>query len=561
MKLNDIWGYGQLFGYSALDGPNRYYNDFIGTLTEEKVGIRFELREWVKVIFPVKECGFAAITGDMIDGTADGGRLFITFADADTLVGYCPAIPEITGEKPLKHVTDRNADVWYNDVDAFGVRTIKTDGGYKFCVHHSFNMTEARSGANFYINCDVEELKNKRYAYFENMPPCKDARFEQLYYKALSVNKVNVHSPEGRIPFMWTTPDRVPHRHMWLWDSVFHALAIVNYNKQLAKDAIKAVISQIHPDGFIPHMMNPTDFSDVTQPQVLAWGVWEVYRKTGDKSFLRYCSGALEKYLLWDMRNRDKNGNGLLEWLTEPEYSECKCGESGQDDSPRFDFDCEMDAVDFSAFAAHDALYLSYIFKELGAVKKSEKWAKVYEDIKKAVNDILWDEQSGVYYDRLFGGEFSKILTPASFFPMFACIPDARMAEKMVRVLTDESKLWTPVPLATVAKSHPAYSSDMWRGGVWLNLNYFIIKGLQNYGYGELAETLRIKTLETVEKWYKQTGAIFEFYDPEDKLLPYLCERKGKNGYPPDWRKHVHSIIDYNWSACFTLLFIQNELY
>ena len=38
-----------------------------------------------------------------------------------------------------------------------------------------------------------------------------------------------------------------------------------------------------------------------------------------------------------------KNKNGLLEWLTEPDYTECKCGESGLDNSPRFDFDEEMD--------------------------------------------------------------------------------------------------------------------------------------------------------------------------------------------------------------------------
>ena len=28
MKLNNIWGYGQLFGCSGLDGKNRYYNVF-----------------------------------------------------------------------------------------------------------------------------------------------------------------------------------------------------------------------------------------------------------------------------------------------------------------------------------------------------------------------------------------------------------------------------------------------------------------------------------------------------------------------------------------------------
>ena len=63
---------------------------------------------------------------------------------------------------------------------------------------------------------------------------------------------------------------------------------------------------------------------------------------------------------------------------------------------------------------------------------------------------------------------------------------------------------------------------------------------------------------ENAKTWIK---TIFEFYDSADKTAPYACLRKGKPTTPPEWRKHVHSIIDYNWSACFTLLFIQDELY
>lgn len=64
-----------------------------------------------------------------------------------------------------------------------------------------------------------------------------------------------------------------------------------------------------------------------------------------------------------------------------------------------------------------------------------------------------------------------------------------------------------------------------------------------------------------LQKWYKKTGVIYEFFDSRDEVYPYQCERKGKPTTPPDWRKQVHSISDFNWSSCFTLMFIQNELY
>ena len=564
MKLNNIWGYGQLFGFSGLDGPNRYYNDFIGTLTNRKIEIRFELQEWIKVYFPVKgRVKFHAITGDMIDAKTQDGEFFITFADMDTLVGYSPVAPKIIGQKKLDYQRSSGIDIYTNSDDAVAVLCKqREDGLYQFSISHSTPAyTFARCRVSEMIKVDTEALKKSRYDYFKKMPKCKNKKYEQLYYKALSVQKVNVHTPEGKIPCRWTTPDRVPHRQMWLWDSVFHALAIVTYNHELAKDCIRSVLSQQREDGFISVMMNPYSRADETQPQVLAWGTWEIYKKTGDKAFLKECAEKLEKYLIWDKKNRDKNGNGLLEWNVDPEYTECKSGESGQDNSARFEFDERMDAMDFSAFQAQDSEYLSKIYAELGNEQKNREWKEYSDYIKAQMNALLWDEEDGTYYDRLESGKFTKVLTPASFFPLMAGVPTPEQAEKMVKTLTNPDLLWTELPLATVAKTHHMYGTDMWRGGVWLNLNYFIVKGLYKYGYDEIAEELKTKTLEAVNKWYKKTGVIYEFFDSRNEVYPYQCERKGKPTTPPDWRKQVHSISDFNWSSCFTLMFIQNELY
>ncbi|MBQ8319613.1 MAG: hypothetical protein IJX81_01925 [Clostridia bacterium] len=564
MKLNTVWGYGQLFGFSGIDGKNRYYNDFIGTLTRKKIGIRFELKEWFKVVFPVKgRISFKAITGDMIDAKTAAGEFFLAFSDSDTLVGVSPVLPEITGEKSLKTVEVHGAKVWFNSTDALALRVNqRTDGLYEFAVAHSTNVYSfAVKAAEEGLRVDMQALKKARYDYFRKLPKCKNKEYERLYYKALSVQKVNVRSAEGKFPCRWTTPDRVPHKNCWLWDSVFHALAIVTYDGELAKDAIRAVLSRAEADGFIPCMMNPENSSYNTQPQVLSWGVWEVYRKTGDKAFLAECADALEGYLEWDRKNRDKNGNGLLEWFTDPDEKKCRCGESGWDNSPRFDCDEELDAVDFSTFLAADARYLSEIFAEIGQTERSEKWRGVYERIKEQINALLWCEEDGAYYDRMLGGKLSKALTPASFFPLFAGIPTKEQAKKMVKTLTDPNLLWTATPLASIAKTHETYSTDMWRGGVWLNVNYMIIRGLRSYGYEKEAAALRSATLSMVQKWYKKTGTIFEFYDPEGQVSPLQCERKGKPLKTPDWRRHVHSIVDYNWSACFTLLMIQEEYY
>jgi hypothetical protein len=521
------------------------------------------MKEWIKVYFPVKgRVKFKAVTGDMIDAQTKDGAFFVTFADMDTLVGYSPVEPKILFQKKFNYRKSLGIDVYWNGDDAIAVLCKqREDGLYQFSIAHSTPAYSfARGSARENFKADIESLKALRYAYFKNMPKCKNKKYERLYYKALSVQKVNVHTPEGEIPCRWTTPDRVPHRQMWLWDSVFHALAIVTYNEELAKDCIRSVLSKQRKDGFISAMMNPYSMTDETQPQVLAWGVWEVYQKTGDKAFLAECVEALDKYLVWDKTNRDNNGNGLLEWNVDPEYTECKSGESGQDNSPRFEFDELMDAMDFSSFQAQDAEYLSKIYLELGNEEKSKEWKEYSDFVKAQMNALLWDEEDGAYYDRLENGKFTKVLTPSSFFPLMSGVPSKEQAAKMVKTLTNPDLLWTKVPLSTVSKTHPMYGTDMWRGGVWLNLNYFIIKGLKRYGYDDLANELKQITLETVWKWYKKTGAIFEFYDSRDEVYPYQCERKGKPTTPPDWRKQVHSIVDFNLSSCFTLLFIQDEI-
>lgn len=564
MKIHNIWGYGQLFAYSGLDGKNRCYGDFVGTLTAEKIGIRFELQEWIKMAIPLKgRVKFRAVTGDMIDAETENGDVLILFAGPDTVVGFAPEKPIITAEKGCRLIHKLGEDVYCTDRDILALACEEQENGsFKFSLGHGSMSSFARNAAREGLKIDLEALKKSRYDYFEKLPKCKNKKYERMYYKALSVNKVNVYTPEGNIPCRWTTPDRVPHKRMWLWDSVFHALSFATYNGEMAKDCIRSVLSLQREDGFISCMSDPWGRENQTQPQVLAWGTWSVYKKTNDKAFLRECVDKLDAYLVWDMQNRDKNDNGLLEWFTDPDAPECKSGESGQDDSPRWDIDEEADAMDFSAFQAHDIEYLMRIYRELGNEEKAQEWQKVYDYIKTQMNELLWDEEKGVYFDRMLGsGKLTGILTPASFFPMMAGIPSKEQAEKMVKVLTNPDLLWTKNPVPTISKDHPDYAPSMWKGGVWLNMSYFCMKGLARYGYTELERECRQKLLDMVERWYKKYGTIFEFYAAEDECAPMECSRKGKPTSPPDWRKHLHSIVDFNWSSCFTLMFIQDEMY
>ena len=551
LKLHDKYGYGQLFCFSGIEGETSVERAFVGVLMNEPITVRFHFDETITLRIPLPEpVKFSAVTGDTLNG--DG--FFVAFSDKDTVVGKAVVSPIVFTEGKSERTEENGAEKIETTAGSFFLTVKKTDGYFYF----SFAFGKL---GTLMTERELNELKKKRYAYFDRLPKCKDAKYEKLYYKCLSVNKENVCSAEGEIPFRWSTPDRVPHRYMWLWDSGFYAMAFAHYDAETAKDCIRSVLALQREDGFISHMMSPRGrISKVTQPQVLAWSVWAIYQNDKDENFVREVAPAIAQFLVWTMKNRDKNGNGLLEWFTGDDGEDCKCGESGLDNSPRFDFDTEMDAIDFSAYLCNDAKYLSLLFGEIGDRENAEYFASVHESVKEKINALLWSEKDGLYYDRLFDGRLTGFATPSSFLPMFAGICSRERAEKMVRVLTDKEKFLTAMPVPSVPRDSEYYDTDMWRGCVWLNFNYFVIIGLIRYGYDELAEDLRARTLDTVEKWYEKTGNVFEFYDADDVTDPFFLKRKGEPAETPDYKKRIHTICDFNWSACFTMMLI-NRIY
>ena len=288
--------------------------------------------------------------------------------------------------------------------------------------------------------------------------------------------------------------------------------------------------------------------------------VLEIYKLTGDIDFVKKHLKNLDRYLLWDYANRDKNGNGLLEWQID-NISVCRSGESGMDNSPRFDNDYLLDAVDFNCFYVMDSRSLSELYKAVGDESKSKFWRNLSESMAKKINTELWCEEKQFYLDRRTNGEFIVVDAISSFLPLYAGIVSTNRAKILVEKLFESSETYnTAVPFPSVPRNSAHFENDMWRGAVWLNYNYFIWAGLIRYGYTEYAEEVRKKTLDAVNYWYEKEGSIYEFYDCENKISPLRMNRKGPQPEKTDIRKKLHAICDYNWSASFVMLFLLRQI-
>ncbi len=560
MNIPNIWGQGQIFAFSALDGKTSRITDFSGTLSGDRVGVRFnskKRRELAIVGFEADDLVFRAVCGDYIHGIAPAGNIRILFHAAHLIIGEVPegGVATVFTEGTHKIEMLENIEV-QDSLD--GEYTALYMRGRRFAFAYGSTPEEVRRLVREGIAEDLSEAEEKKLAFYREHSI--EGEYAGLYSKCLSVMRTQLFTPEAMYDMIWSTPDRLPHQDLFLWDSVFHGIGFRHVDGRIAEDVILAIFANQKENGMIPCRVKLTadgvTTSTESQPPVIAWGAWNVYKKTGNRVFLKKVLEENRKFLEWCRQNR-MYSDGLYAWYVDENYLICKCGESGMDNSPRFDNVKHLLAIDYSCFMANEMRHMAKIAEELG--EDATGFEAEFEMLKKAINSVLWDEETGCYFDYdADRKQLHKVKSIASFLALFAGVCEGERAERLVSHLKNPAEFCTEFPIPTVSVDDATFGSDMWRGPVWLNFNYMICEGLKETGYGTLAAEITEKTLQILQEWYEKTGVIFEFYDSENKRAPFSLRRKGDPVEPYDMRIRVQTIRDFGWSCCLTLDMIAN---
>lgn len=552
----NIWGRGALFAFSGLEGCTTYEGSMCGQLLGHRIGMSFDKDAAQLHIrwFGVENYDFSIVASDIILGTANENDDFgFLFVNECTVVGFCKngqGLPVCHADLLMPcMLTD---GICYSDKTVcYALVKKETEEQLLFAFSRGATEEQATHQARKALETDISAAVEKKLAWFEKVPVLEEESLirNQTLAKTFSVMKSQVYTPEDMFQQRWTTPDRLPHKKCWLWDSVFHALGNYYIEPALARESIKSVFDAQQKNGFIPHMFWPGNVWTHTQAPVLAWGIMQLYQRDGEKEWILPLFEKLESYLNWNINNRDSDRNGLFEWFVDLDEPNCRCGESGCDNSPRFDDVTPMDAIDFSCFMANEFRCMSKLAKALDMEEKAQRYDKLYKNIKEKINSLLFDPVDGRYYDReIESGKLRKISAVTSFLPLFAGICSPEQAAILVKDLQNPNTFGTPFGVPSIAKTDPAYGTDMWRGPVWINFNYFIILGLREYGYKALAESLKESTLQQIEKWYQNDGVVYEFYDCDNEKSPSHLARKAVCLNPADDTVWVCAIRDYGWS-------------
>ena len=558
-----IWGQGSIFASSGLETTTTATNSLVGSFLADRIGFEFKtpIRAYFYFKFnrnDVQDIEFDVITSDLVKGKLEdiNGKsyeIIISFWSENTIIVKACRYLRASFDFDEDMFEEKCDDIlsFTNGNEQYAFLQKEENNIVKMAFSYGKSATENVKNA---ILSDIEKDAEKKLEFYGKLPrpEFKDEDEEMLYYKCFSVMKSMIYSPEGRYNTYWSTPDRYPHKDCWLWDTAFHAVGLKYISPELAKDAIRAVLTIQHEDGYIPHQFSVDADSAVTQPPVLSWAVYELYKATGETDLAEELFDKLAGYLSWDMKNRDDNGNGLLEYVVNEDSITNRCDESGMDNSPRFDGESKMDCIDFSSFFANDARCLSKLAEAIGRADDAAYWSDIYEKTKNAINKYMWNDKDKFYYDRRMDGTLSSVKSVSSFLPLFAGICDEEQAKSLVEHLENPNEFCTAFPISTISADDKTYPTmDMFRGTVWLNFNYMIAQGLEKYGFSEKAEYIREITVEQVKKWYLSDGVIYEFYDSRDKVSPRRLARKGHplQPYIPDVR--IQCVHDFSWGSCF----------
>ncbi|MBL8133162.1 MAG: glycogen debranching protein [Anaerolineae bacterium] len=477
-----------------------------------------------------------------VDVTADGHDFALGFADAETLILSLPAgrcglqlttrnlmlvpdrpggIFQPRGEPLLTAAYTTNAAIIRQetaaDDDGAQVTLLLNAVDASTCLTLNITRTNAPNRCVPDFDMVTEAARLRWQAWLQAAPAVPEAYRSQVAFAwwVLGSNLIRLYSHPKREGVI---PSKRGYVGVWNWDSYFHVIALRHAQPVLARDQFRILLDHQLPNGLIPDVIqdsgalsHTTDYgidADITKPPLTAWAVWKLHEAAPDIAFLDEVYDALVRAQRWWFAEHDADGNGLCEYAHP--YS------SGLDNSPLFDARAPVESPDLTAYLILQYDHLAAVARVLGRDDEAETWTAEAEALTRRLIDLRWDDEAGYFWSWCNGAPV-RVRTPISLMPLITGRLPGEVSRRLVDHLTSPSEFWARFPVPTVALDDPYHNPEvMWRGPVWININYLLIEGLKRSGYREEARALRRKTLDMMMR----QPDIYEYYHPQTGEKP-----------------------------------------
>lgn len=341
------------------------------------------------------------------------------------------------------------------------------------------------------------------------------------------------------------------------WDSYFIMLGLqVSGRIEMMENIIENCAYLIQNVGFVPNASR-THFLSRSQPPYFSLMLDLLFDTTGDeKIYLKYHDTLEKEYAFWMngeewLENdssikrivRTKDGNILNRYYdaenaprpesylidiednentSEEFYRNIRSAcESGWDFSSRWFADGEtiqtietlnLAQVDLNCLLWHLEDTLAKSSKLQNLTEKYNYYTQRAASRRQMIDNYFWDENAGIYRDYHIKKHKN---TPsehiAALYPLFLGLAGEEQAKKVAQTISE--KFLYQGGLVTTTKQ----SGQQWDlPNAWAPYQWLGFKAMKNYGFDELAETIKNNWCSNVERVYNNTGKLMEKYNALD---------------------------------------------
>jgi neutral trehalase len=232
-----------------------------------------------------------------------------------------------------------------------------------------------------------------------------------------------------------------------------------------------------------------------------------MFHKVGNKKRIKEIMPVLEKYYLW-LDETFKDETGLYH---------VPLSATGMFNAPR---EKAYYLVDFNTQQALNSAHMALLGHILNDKDIEFRYRRQYFSLKTRINQQMWDEEDGFYYDLDQEQKRIPVKTVAGFWTLLTDIPNEVRSSRMIDHLTDPQGFGTENPFPSIAVSEPTFSEngEGYRGSVFPQYTFMIIKGLEKQHRWELAREYAIRhlyyILDTLHPEGNKRGNVYEAYRP-----------------------------------------------
>lgn len=220
----------------------------------------------------------------------------------------------------------------------------------------------------------------------------------------------------------------------------------------------------------------------------------------GNRDYLVLLDRTLRRFDGYLWRTRDSNGDGLLETWCVWDTGEDACTRLHERGAPeswphesapaspplRPDARVPFQSMDFMAYSYSARSVLARIAGELGNGEE-QKWREAAAEVRRRVVEKLWNEERKACFDRDCNGVVLDELIHNNLRCMWHGLFTQEMADAFIsHHLLNPDEFWTPVPLVSIARNKPLYSSrprNNWSGQPQGLTYQRTIHALERYGH------------------------------------------------------------------------------